>query len=139
MKWGRLLVRPATLHLVQNNNNKIAINIVIKKKKIKTKHSDDFIDLSSRKKAGSISFYEKVYEIVRKIPKGKVTTYGAIAETIGMKSSSRLVGQALKSMPHEMGIPAQRVINRIGALSGAHHFGGYARMRAMLVREGVTF
>ena len=84
---------------------------MIKKNKNKVKRRDDLIELSSRKNTGSSSFYEKVYEIVRQIPKGKVTTYGAIAETIGMKSSSRMVGQALRSMPPEMDIPAQRVIN----------------------------
>ena len=112
-------------------------------KKIKNKISDlRFADLSERpprKNTGSFSFYEKVYEIVRKIPKGKVTTYGAIAETIGMKSSSRLVGQALKSMPPDIDIPAQRVINHVGLLSGAHQFGGYERMRWLLESEGVKF
>ena len=85
------------------------------------------------------NFYEKVYMIVEQIPVGKVTTYGAIAETLGMKGSSRQVGQALTAVPKDMEIPAQRVINRIGALSGAHHFGGYEVMRALLEREGVTF
>lgn len=84
-------------------------------------------------------FYENVYEIVRQIPKGKVTTYGAIAEVIGMKGSSRLVGQALKSVPPESEIPAQRVINRAGLLTAAHHFGGYDRLRWILEREGVVF
>ncbi len=85
------------------------------------------------------SFYARVYAIVEQIPRGKVTTYGAIAEVLGMKGSSRMVGQALSALPEDSGIPAQRVINRIGALSGAHHFGSYERMRAMLRREGVTF
>jgi methylated-DNA-protein-cysteine methyltransferase related protein len=85
------------------------------------------------------NFYAKVYAIVEQIPLGKVTTYGAIAEEIGMKGSSRMVGQALGALSEGSGIPAQRVINRIGALSGAHHFGGYERMRSMLRREGVTF
>ena len=85
------------------------------------------------------NFYAKVYAIVEQIPIGKVTTYGAIAEVIGMKGSSRMVGHALGALSEGSGIPAQRVINRIGALSGAHHFGGYERMRSMLRREGVTF
>ncbi len=80
-----------------------------------------------------------MYEIVEQIPIGKVTTYGAIAEVLGMKGSSRMVGQALGALPEGSDVPAQRVINRIGALSGAHHFGGYDRMRTMLRREGVTF
>jgi methylated-DNA-protein-cysteine methyltransferase-like protein len=98
----------------------------------------DLIDEKHSRKS-PVSFYEKVYEIVRRIPKGKVTTYGAIAETIGMKSSSRLVGQALRSLPPETDIPAQRVINRAGLLTGAHQFGGYERMRWILEREGVSF
>jgi len=105
--------------------------------KVSGEHFLDLIDKKTGKQPPS--FYEKVYEIVRKIPKGKVTTYGAIAETIGMKSSSRLVGQALRSMPPEHDIPAQRVINRSGLLTGAHQFGGYERMRWLLEREGVTF
>jgi methylated-DNA-protein-cysteine methyltransferase-like protein len=112
-------------------------------KKIKIKNSksllSDLIEHALRKNTGSLSFYEKVYEIVRQIPKGKVTTYGAIAETIGMKSSSRLVGQALRSMPPEMGIPAWRVINHAGLLTGAHQFGGYERMRWLLETEGIAF
>lgn len=85
------------------------------------------------------SFYARVYAIVEQIPRGKVTTYGAIAEVLGMKGSSRMVGQALSALPKESDVPAQRVINRIGALSGAHHFGGYEVMRTMLRREGITF
>jgi methylated-DNA-protein-cysteine methyltransferase-like protein len=103
--------------------------------------SERFLDLLEKrqKKKPAPSFYEKVYEIVRRIPKGKVTTYGAIAEIIGMKGSSRLVGQALNSMPPESDIPAQRVINRAGQLSAAHHFGGYEKLRWILEREGVGF
>ena len=84
------------------------------------------------------NFYERVYAVVEQIPRGKVTTYGAIAAVLGARSAARLVGQALTALP-ECDVPAQRVINRVGALSGAVHFGGYARMRAMLEREGVTF
>lgn len=87
----------------------------------------------------SLTFYQRVYAIVEQIPKGKVTTYGAIAETLGMKRSSRMVGQALNAVTEGLDIPAQRVINRIGALTGAHHFGGYERMRKLLEKEGVTF
>ncbi len=85
------------------------------------------------------SFYTRVYEIVEQIPEGKVTTYGAIAEVLGMKGSSRMIGQALGALPEGSDVPAQRVINRIGALSAAHHFGGYDRLRGILKREGITF
>ena len=97
------------------------------------------IDSAFEPKPKSASFYQKVFAIVEQIPRGKVTTYGAIAETLGMKGSSRQVGQALNTVPKDMELPAQRVINRIGALSGAHHFGGYEIMRTLLEREGVTF
>lgn len=112
---------------------------MVKKKKNQLKRFDDLLDKPKGKNTRSLSFYGKVYNIVSIIPKGKVTTYGAIAETIGMKSSSRLVGQALRSMPEGMDIPAQRVINHAGLLSGAHQFGGYERMRWLLEEEGVTF
>jgi methylated-DNA-protein-cysteine methyltransferase-like protein len=85
------------------------------------------------------NFYARVYEIVEQIPPGKVTTYGAIAEVLGMKGSSRMIGQALSALPEGSDVPAQRVINRIGALSAAHHFGGYDRLRGILKREGITF
>jgi methylated-DNA-protein-cysteine methyltransferase related protein len=95
--------------------------------------------LDLQEKSEKPNFYERVYRVVEQIPVGKVTTYGAIAETLGMKGSSRLVGQALGALPDGSEVPAQRVINRIGALSGCHKFGGYDRMRSLLVKEGVTF
>jgi methylated-DNA-protein-cysteine methyltransferase related protein len=111
-----------------------------KSKKInKQRELDKAIDSAFGAKPKSANFYQKVYAIVEQIPVGKVTTYGAIAETLGMKGSSRQVGQALNSVPKGMEVPAQRVINRIGALSGAHHFGGYEVMRRLLRKEGVTF
>jgi methylated-DNA-protein-cysteine methyltransferase-like protein len=111
---------------------------MLKKEKKPAKRFDDLIETKQKKKSPP-SFYDKVYEIVRQIPKGKVTTYGSIAEVIGMKGSARLVGQALRSMPPESDIPAQRVINRQGLLSAAHQFGGYDKLRWMLEREGVKF
>ena len=112
----------------------------------KGKRLDDLIDASmtpstrtNKSAPKKPNFYEKVYAIVEQIPLGKVTTYGAIAETLGMKGSSRMVGHALGALPEGSDLPAQRVINRVGALSGAHHFAGYERMRSMLRKEGVTF
>lgn len=109
------------------------------KKTNKLRALDKVIDSAFVAKPKSANFYQKVYAIVEQIPLGKVTTYGAIAETLGMKGSSRMVGQALNSVPKGEDIPAQRVINRLGALSGAHAFGGYEVMRTLLEREGVTF
>lgn len=85
------------------------------------------------------TFYDKVYAVVLQIPKGKVTSYGAIAKKLGMRSSARLVGHAMAAVPEDVDVPAHRVINSVGALSGAHKFGGYERMRWLLEQEGVTF
>lgn len=86
-----------------------------------------------------LSFYDKVYIVASQIPKGKVTSYGAIAKKLGMQSSARLVGHAMAAVPDDLEVPAHRVINSAGALSGSHKFGGYERMRWLLEREGVTF
>lgn len=85
-----------------------------------------------------ISFYEKVYAVVRMIPLGRVTTYGAIAKYLGTAQSSRLVGWGMNNahgiLPE---IPAHRVVNRIGMLSGKAHFSSPNRMQALLKSEGV--
>lgn len=83
-------------------------------------------------------FFDKVYEITAKIPKGKVTTYGAIAETCGLKSSARTVGWALNSAK-DSNLPAHRVVNRFGALTGKMHFGDPNLMKDLLLSEGVEF
>jgi len=84
------------------------------------------------------SFYDRVYELVRLVPFGKVTTYGSIAKALGAASSSRVVGYALKCAPIES-VPCHRVVNRFGALTGKLHFGEPNLMRKLLEREGVTF
>lgn len=85
-------------------------------------------------------FFEKVYEIVRKIPPGKVTTYGAIAKSIGIKSAAQMVGWALNSLAFEMGdVPAHRVVNRRGELTGWRYFPTPTFMRELLESEGVGF
>ena len=83
-------------------------------------------------------FAEKVYELVNQIPYGKVTSYGTIARHIGMARSSRLVGWVLgKSIYSKQIIPAHRVVNRNGLLTGKHHFEGEEMMAKMLREEGV--
>jgi methylated-DNA-protein-cysteine methyltransferase related protein len=82
---------------------------------------------------------KEIHRTVLQIPKWKVTNYGAIARKLGIGSSARLVGHAMASVPEDLEIPAHRVINSAGQLSGAHAFGGYERMRWLLEREGVTF
>lgn len=82
-------------------------------------------------------FFNKVYAIAKKIPYGKVTTYGHIAEACGIKSSARTVGWALNGCGTD--IPAHRVINRYGALTGKIHFGDPNLMEDLLLSEGVEF
>lgn len=86
-------------------------------------------------------FYLKVYEVVTQIPFGKVTTFGAIAGYLGVKSGARMVGYAMNNYnSYNLGyeIPAHRVINRLGQLTGRHHFEGDT-MRERLQQENVTF
>ncbi len=83
-------------------------------------------------------FYKKVFELVKTIPAGKVTTYGAIAECLGSKSSARMVGWALNSTKgKDANVPAHRVVNRNGMLTGKNHFDGINMMEELLVSEGV--
>ncbi len=85
-----------------------------------------------------ISFFEKVYEVVKLIPEGRVTSYGAIANYLGTKGSARMVGWAMNSSHHlSEKIPAHRVVNRLGLLTGKHHFGGNNIMRELLENEGL--
>jgi methylated-DNA-protein-cysteine methyltransferase related protein len=84
------------------------------------------------------SFFEMVYEIVRQIPKGRVTSYGAIANCLGTKLSARMVGWAMNAVGKvKPKIPAHRVVNRVGLLSGKHHFGGN-KMEQLLKKEGIN-
>lgn len=85
-------------------------------------------------------FYEKVFSIVKQIPVGKVTTYGAIARAIGLKSAARMVGWALNSLAFSnSNIPAHRVVNRKGELTGKRYFPTHNFMEEMLKSEGVKF
>ncbi|MDX1700959.1 MAG: MGMT family protein [Melioribacteraceae bacterium] len=83
-------------------------------------------------------FFDKVYEIVAKIPLGKVTTYGHIAEACGIKSSARTVGWALNGAK-DSGLPCHRVVNRNGELTGKLHFGDSDLMEDLLRSEGIKF
>ncbi len=85
-----------------------------------------------------ISFFEKVYAVVELIPYGRATSYGAIARYLGSGGSSRMVGWAMNAS-HDMlqYIPAHRVVNRNGLLTGKHHFGGPDTMQQLLENEGV--
>ena len=82
------------------------------------------------------SFFNKVYTIVKKIPHGKVTTYGLIARYLGTSKSARIVGYAMNSSHKFSNIPAHRVVNRNGLLTGRHHFFGSSLMQELLENEG---
>ncbi|MGC4101174.1 MGMT family protein [Ferruginibacter sp.] len=85
------------------------------------------------------SFFQDVYEVVRQIPKGRVTSYGAIANYLGTKLSARMVGWAMNAAgTAKPKVPAQRVVNRLGILSGKHHFGTPTLMEELLKKDGVA-
>ncbi len=85
------------------------------------------------------SFFDQVYAVVRLVPKGKVTSYGAIAAYISSKGSSRMVGWAMNhAHKADSSIPAHRVVNRNGALTGKHHFGNSSMMQQLLENENIT-
>ncbi len=84
-------------------------------------------------------FAAKVYAIVACIPRGKVTTYGRIARTIGDPRGARMVGWALMDAVQQADLPCHRVVNRVGLLSGGWHFGHPEVMRGLLLDEGVPF
>jgi methylated-DNA-protein-cysteine methyltransferase-like protein len=83
------------------------------------------------------NFFERVYEIVRQIPVGKVTSYGAIAKALGTARSARMVGWAMNASHNLEDVPAHRVVNRLGMLSGKHHFEGTNLMQQLLENEGI--
>jgi methylated-DNA-protein-cysteine methyltransferase-like protein len=85
------------------------------------------------------TFYEDVYAVVRLIPKGRVSSYGAIARYLGSRRSARLVGWAMNaSHASDPSLPAHRVLNRNGLLTGKHHFGDPDQMQRLLEAEGVV-
>lgn len=86
----------------------------------------------------SNDFFEKVWDVVAQIPHGKVTTYGHIAEHVGVRSAARTVGWALNAAAGT-GLPCHRVVNRFGALTGRRHFEGPHVMEERLRSEGVAF
>jgi len=84
------------------------------------------------------SFFERCYQVANKIPYGKVTSYGAIAKHLGTARSARMVGWAMNNS-HGKDIPAHRVVNRVGLLTGKHHFDGINLMKQLLENEGHQF
>ncbi|NCB06605.1 MAG: MGMT family protein [Bacteroidia bacterium] len=85
-------------------------------------------------------FFSQVYEVVKRIPPGRVTTYGAIARFLGTSGSARMVGWAMNaSHTHPEFVPAHRVVNRAGLLTGKRHFDSPNAMRELLENEGIKF
>jgi methylated-DNA-protein-cysteine methyltransferase related protein len=84
------------------------------------------------------NFFDRVYKVVEKIPYGKVTTYGDIAEACGTRGAARTVGWAINGAS-VTGLPCHRVVNRFGALTGRMHFGDPDLMEDMLRAEGIEF
>jgi methylated-DNA-protein-cysteine methyltransferase-like protein len=84
------------------------------------------------------SFFHDVYDVVKLIPEGRVTNYGAIANYLGTKGSARMVGWAMNASHADPSVPAHRVVNRVGLLTGKHHFATPTIMQERLEREGVS-
>ena len=84
------------------------------------------------------NFFDRVYEIVKQIPPGRVTSYGAIAKALGAARSARMVGWAMNAAHNLEDVPAHRVVNRKGLLTGKHHFDGTNLMQQLLESEGIT-
>lgn len=94
--------------------------------------------MKSRNQKSEFGFFDDVYDVVRKIPSGRVTSYGAIARFIGSGQSARMVGWALNgSAVQEDYVPAHRVVNRTGVLSGKRYFGTGNEMKELLESEGI--
>src|SRR5256885_16932951 len=104
--------------------------------KIKTKTN---VKETPRSTVKEYSFFQDVYDVARQVPKGRVTSYGAVAAYLGSKLSARMVGWAMNAA-HTVKpkVPAQRVVNRNGILSGKHHFGSPTAMEELLKKDGVT-
>jgi methylated-DNA-protein-cysteine methyltransferase-like protein len=85
------------------------------------------------------SFFDLVHEVARQIPKGRVTSYGAIGTALGTRSSARMVGWAMMAVPYaDKPVPAHRVVNRNGLLTGRHHYNPPEKMQQLLEKEGVV-
>src|SRR5436190_20427456 len=91
----------------------------------------------SAKTKSNDNFFERVYVVVRQIPYGKVTSYGAIAKALGAARSARMVGWAMNAAHNLEDVPAHRVVNRKGLLTGKHHFDGTNLMQQLLESEGI--
>jgi len=87
--------------------------------------------------ANNDNFFERVYEVVKKVPYGRVTTYGSVANYLGAKRSARMVGWAMNASHGDTTVPAHRVVNRLGMLTGKFHFNGINLMQQLLEDENI--
>ncbi len=107
----------------------------VKKEKIAKKEKLNTLNPSGKKEA---NFFELVFEVARQIPRGRVTSYGAIAKCLGTGLSARMVGWSMNGAhTAKPKIPAHRVVNRNGMLSGKHHFETPTKMQELLEKEGI--
>jgi len=107
------------------------------KKKVKKPATGSKLKIE-KKSSKDYTFFENVYDVVRQIPKGRVTSYGAIAKYLGTGRSARMVGYAMNASHLQVPpVPAHRVLNRNGMLTGKHHFGEPDLMQKLLEKEGV--
>lgn len=84
-----------------------------------------------------LSFFQKVYQVAAQIPYGRVTSYGTIARYLGAAGSARMVGWAMNASKKQEDVPAHRVVNKKGLLTGKHHFEGTTLMQQLLESEGI--
>jgi methylated-DNA-protein-cysteine methyltransferase related protein len=121
-------------HVDRNFLQKIKI---MAKRKNSTKPKEKLANVKPSGKTDT-NFFEQVYEVVRQIPKGKVTSYGAIGKCLGAQSSARMVGWAMNGAGHiKPAVPAHRVVNRNGMLTGKQYFSPPEKMQQLLEREGI--
>ncbi|MEP7257341.1 MAG: MGMT family protein [Flavitalea sp.] len=107
-------------------------------KKQNTSSSREKLSQALPSGASDASFFELVYQVARQIPKGRVTSYGAIAACLGTKLSARMVGWAMNGAGNSaIKVPAHRVVNRNGMLTGRHHFKTPDMMENLLKKEGI--
>lgn len=112
---------------------------MIRKDKRKKNSAKNAIAKLPIAKGTEYSFFQDVFEVVRQVPKGRVTTYGAIAAYLGTKLSARMVGWAMNAAHNvKPKVPAQRVVNRNGMLTGKFHFDTPTLMEELLKKDGVT-
>lgn len=96
------------------------------------------LEFTILKMSDNTNFFSRVYEVVKQIPYGKVTSYGAVATYLGATRSARMVGWAMNASHGIQDVPAHRVVNKKGLLTGKHHFDGTNLMQQLLESEGVT-